>query len=46
MVEYADITKTGMAWLPQIPSRWTVRKLKYAFDERSEKGYPDEPLLV
>lgn len=46
MVEYANITKTGMAWLPQIPSRWTVRKLKYAFDERSEKGYPDEPLLV
>lgn len=46
MAEYADITKTGMAWLPQIPSRWTVRKLKYAFDERSEKGYPDEPLLV
>lgn len=46
MVEYTDVANTGIAWLPQIPQHWKVRKLKYAFDERSDKGYPDEPLLV
>ncbi len=46
MVEYTDVANTGIAWLPQIPQHWEVRKLKYAFNERSEKGYPDEPLLV
>lgn len=46
MVEYTDVANTGIAWLPQISQHWEVRKLKYAFNERSEKGYPDEPLLV
>lgn len=46
MVEYTDVVNTGIAWLPQIPQHWEVRKLKYAFDERSDKGYPNEPLLV
>lgn len=46
MVEYTDVANTGIAWLPQIPQHWKVRKLKYAFDERSDKGYPNEPLLV
>lgn len=46
MVEYTDVANTGIAWLPRIPQHWKVRKLKYAFDERSDKGYPNEPLLV
>ena len=46
MVEYTNVANTGIAWLPQIPQHWKVRKLKYAFDERSDKGYPNEPLLV
>ncbi len=33
-------------WLTTIPSHWQARKIKYLFSERSEKGYPDEPLLV
>lgn len=46
MVEYTDVINTDVAWLPQVPQHWEVRKLKYAFNERSEKGYPNEPLLV
>lgn len=46
MVEYTDVVKTDVAWLPQIPAHWQMRKIKYSFDERSEKGYPNEPLLV
>ncbi len=46
MVEYTDVVNTGAAWLPQIPAHWQLRRIKYSFDERSEKGYPDEPLLV
>lgn len=46
MAEYTDVANTGIAWLPQIPQHWEVRKLKYAFNERSKKGYPDETLLV
>jgi len=33
-------------WLTTIPKHWDNRKIKYAFSERAEKGYPDEPLLV
>ena len=29
-----------------IPSQWKLKKIKWSFKERSEKGYPDEPLLV
>ena len=37
---------TSELWLSSIPSHWTMEKIKYLFSERSEKGYPDEPLLV
>jgi type I restriction enzyme S subunit len=33
-------------WLTSVPEHWDSRKIKYAFFERIEKGYPDEPLLV
>lgn len=33
-------------WVDEIPSHWETHKMKYLFHERSEKGYPDEPLLV
>lgn len=46
MAEYKYVVNTDVAWLPQIPAHWQMRKIKYSFDERSEKGYPDETLLV
>ena len=33
-------------WLSEIPAHWEAIKIKYLFDERSEKGHPDEPLLA
>lgn len=36
---------TNTPWLPEIPRHWEMRKMKYIFDERSEKNHPDEPML-
>lgn len=33
-------------WLQECPAEWEEVKIKYLFSERSEKGYPNEPLLV
>lgn len=33
-------------WLKELPLHWETHKMKYLFTERSEKGYPNEPLLV
>ncbi|MGN1071199.1 MAG: restriction endonuclease subunit S [Bradymonadia bacterium] len=33
-------------WVNDIPAHWETHRMKYLFHERSEKGYPDEPLLV
>lgn len=33
-------------WLSKIPYTWKDIKIKNLFFERSEKGYPEEPLLV
>lgn len=41
--EYKD---SGVKWLGEIPSHWEVRKMKYTFSERSQKGFPQEPLLA
>ena len=36
---------SGIPWLKEIPEGWEVRKVKYLFNERSEKGHPDEQPL-
>ena len=36
---------SGIPWLPEVPEGWVVRKIKYLFKERSEKGHPEEPPL-
>lgn len=46
MGKYSNQVKTNEAWLPMIPSQWKLKKIKWSFKERSEKGYLDEPLLV
>ena len=38
--------KTGIDWLPKIPAHWDVVKMKYLFDEISDKNHPDEEPLV
>lgn len=36
---------SGIPWIGNIPEHWTTRKIKFLFKERSEKGYPNEPVL-
>lgn len=43
---YPDCKSIDQLWLTEIPRGWQTIKIKYAFKERSEKGYPNEPLLV
>ena len=33
-------------WLDKIPEDWNMRKIKNLFNERSQKGFPDKPLLT
>ena len=46
MKRYNEYKDSGVKWLGEIPSHWELRKMKYTFDERSQKGYPNEPLLA
>ncbi|WP_227764985.1 restriction endonuclease subunit S [Zhaonella formicivorans] len=43
---YAKYKSIPELWITQIPDNWSYRKIKYLFNERCEKGYPQEPLLV
>lgn len=43
---YAKYKPIPELWITQIPEYWSYRKIKFLFNERSEKGYLDEPLLV
>ena len=33
-------------WIHELPMHWETVKIKRLFDERVEKGYPEEPLLA
>ena len=37
--------ETGFNWMPVIPENWETKRAKAIFQERSIKGFPDEPLL-
>lgn len=43
---YPKYKSTSIPWLPEMPEHWDALKAKHIFKERSEKGYPDEPLLA
>ncbi len=45
MKRYAEYKDSGVKWLGKIPSHWEVKKIKYVFRERSQKGFPNEPVL-
>ena len=46
MNKYNTHTQFPDIWISKIPAHWQVHKMKRLFAERSEKGYPNEPLLV
>lgn len=43
---YPSYRPINELWLTNIPLNWDNRKIKYLFQERNEKGYPNEPLLA
>lgn len=43
---YPTYKSTSIPWMPEMPEHWDALKAKHIFKERSEKGYPDEPLLA
>lgn len=45
MERYSEYKDSGVQWIGEIPSHWGLRKMKYCFKERSQKGYSQEPLL-
>ena len=46
MNRYQAYKDSGEQWLGDIPSHWEMRKMKFTFMERSEKGHSNEPLLA
>ena len=45
MKRYKEYKDSSIPWLGNVPKHWEVVRLKYVFSERSEKGYPNEPVL-
>ncbi|MEA1869939.1 MAG: restriction endonuclease subunit S, partial [Euryarchaeota archaeon] len=43
---YPEYKDSGAPWLGEVPEHWGIRKIKYLFSERVQKGFPDEPLLA
>ena len=41
----AQMKDSGQVQFGEIPAYWDCVKMKYCFTQRSEKGYPDEPVL-
>ena len=45
-VSYPTYKPSGVPWLGNVPEHWDMRRVKSLLRERSEKGFPDEPLLA
>ncbi|MBE2204828.1 MAG: restriction endonuclease subunit S [Chthoniobacterales bacterium] len=43
---YAEYKESGLPWLGRCPDHWKVRRTKILFQERVQKGFPNEPLLA
>ncbi len=43
---YERYKDTGLPWLGRCPDHWELRRTKILFQERVQKGYPNEPLLA
>ena len=43
---YAEYKESGLPWLGRCPKSWSVRRTKILFQERVQKGFPNEPLLA
>lgn len=45
MERYERYKDSGVEWLGEVPGHWNTLRMKYAFNERSQKGFSNEPLL-
>lgn len=43
---YPAYRDSGVAWLGEVPAHWGLIRTKTLLRERSQKGFPDEPLLA
>jgi len=43
---YEKYKSSNIEWIGDIPEHWGNIKLKHIFKERTQKGYPNEPLLA
>jgi type I restriction enzyme S subunit len=43
---YDKYKNSGIPWLGEIPEHWEVKRARRVFNERSVKGFPNEPLLA
>ena len=43
---YPAYKPSSVPWLGDVPGHWRVRRIKTVLLERSEKGFPHEPLLA
>ena len=43
---YPAYKDSGLPWLGEMPEHWEVRRMKTLLCERSQKGFPNEPLLA
>ena len=43
---YPEMKDSGIEWLGKVPAHWDLRRTKSLLVQRSEKGFPNEPLLA
>ena len=43
---YPEMKDSGVEWLGKVPVHWDLRRTKSLLVQRSEKGFPNEPLLA
>jgi type I restriction enzyme, S subunit len=43
---YPAMKDSGVEWLGEVPEHWELRRTKTVLGVRSQKGFPDEPMLA
>ena len=43
---YHNYKPSSVEWLGDVPAHWEMRRTKSLLEERSQKGFPNEPLLA
>ena len=43
---YPAYKDSGAEWLGEVPEHWELRRTKTLLKQRTEKGFPNEPLLA